>query len=207
MNCVASRFGYPNYRLCELSLVPISSDNRRSTVLCLSGNFDHRQMKVRKVREGKQHSFAQHHQCTATPDMTYRHRKFLNQKVSVLPRLYKTQPFRPCWWPWCHILDGPLPYKPSNVRPRLQAVRTACGKTRQQLWETSTLQSLGILNCNNRQDPSSLGEDSADLRTSYNCHHTSVNRTATTDIRTSSDSTTASHIQIINQMKDIYFCI
>ena len=32
MLCVASRFGYPNYRLSELSLVPISSDNRRSTV-------------------------------------------------------------------------------------------------------------------------------------------------------------------------------
>ena len=33
MHCVASRFDYPNYRLSELSLVPISSDNRRSTVL------------------------------------------------------------------------------------------------------------------------------------------------------------------------------
>ena len=33
MHCVASRFGYPNYRLSELSLVPISSDNRRSTVI------------------------------------------------------------------------------------------------------------------------------------------------------------------------------
>ena len=32
MHCVASRFGYPNCRLSELSLVPISSDNRRSTV-------------------------------------------------------------------------------------------------------------------------------------------------------------------------------
>ena len=32
MHCLASRFGYPNYRLSELSLVPISSDNRRSTV-------------------------------------------------------------------------------------------------------------------------------------------------------------------------------
>ena len=32
MHCVASRFGYPNYRLSELSLVPISSDNRPSTV-------------------------------------------------------------------------------------------------------------------------------------------------------------------------------
>ena len=32
MHCVASRFGYPNYRLSELSLVPISSDNRRSTI-------------------------------------------------------------------------------------------------------------------------------------------------------------------------------
>ena len=30
MHCVASRFGYANYRLSELSLVPISSDNRRS---------------------------------------------------------------------------------------------------------------------------------------------------------------------------------
>ena len=29
MHCVASRFGYPNYRLSELSLVPISSDNRQ----------------------------------------------------------------------------------------------------------------------------------------------------------------------------------
>ena len=34
MHCVAYRFGYPNYRLSELSLVPISSDNRRSTVPC-----------------------------------------------------------------------------------------------------------------------------------------------------------------------------
>ena len=33
MHCVASRFGYPNYRLSELSLVPISPDNRRSTLL------------------------------------------------------------------------------------------------------------------------------------------------------------------------------
>ena len=33
MHCVASRFGYPNYRLSELSLVPITSDNRRSTVM------------------------------------------------------------------------------------------------------------------------------------------------------------------------------
>ena len=32
MHCVASRLGYPNYRLSELSLVSISSDNRRSTV-------------------------------------------------------------------------------------------------------------------------------------------------------------------------------
>ena len=32
MHCVASRFGYPNYRLSELLLVPISSDNRRSIV-------------------------------------------------------------------------------------------------------------------------------------------------------------------------------
>ena len=32
MHCVASRFGYPNCRLSEISLVPISSDNRRSTV-------------------------------------------------------------------------------------------------------------------------------------------------------------------------------
>ena len=31
-HCVASRFGYPNYRLSEISLVPISSYNRRSTV-------------------------------------------------------------------------------------------------------------------------------------------------------------------------------
>ena len=30
MHCVASRFGYPNYRLSELSLVPISSDNQPS---------------------------------------------------------------------------------------------------------------------------------------------------------------------------------
>ena len=33
MHCVASRFGYPKYRLSELSLVQISSDNRRSIVL------------------------------------------------------------------------------------------------------------------------------------------------------------------------------
>ena len=33
MHCVASRFGYSNYRLSELSLVPISSVNRRSTVV------------------------------------------------------------------------------------------------------------------------------------------------------------------------------
>ena len=33
MHCVASSFGYPNYRLSEKSLVPISSDNRRSTVV------------------------------------------------------------------------------------------------------------------------------------------------------------------------------
>ena len=33
MHCVASRFDYPNYRLSELSLVPINSDNRRSTVI------------------------------------------------------------------------------------------------------------------------------------------------------------------------------
>ena len=32
MHCVVSRFGYPNYRLSELSLVPIISDNRRCTV-------------------------------------------------------------------------------------------------------------------------------------------------------------------------------
>ena len=32
MHCVVSRFGYPNYRLSELSMVPISSDNRRSAV-------------------------------------------------------------------------------------------------------------------------------------------------------------------------------
>ena len=32
MHCVASRFGYPKYRLSELSLVPIGSDNRHSTV-------------------------------------------------------------------------------------------------------------------------------------------------------------------------------
>ena len=32
MHCVASRFGYPKYRLSELSLLPISSDNRRSIV-------------------------------------------------------------------------------------------------------------------------------------------------------------------------------
>ena len=32
MHCVTSRFSYPNYRLSELSLVPISLDNRRSTV-------------------------------------------------------------------------------------------------------------------------------------------------------------------------------
>ena len=32
MHCVTSRFGYPKYRLSELSLVPISSDSRRSTV-------------------------------------------------------------------------------------------------------------------------------------------------------------------------------
>ena len=41
MHCVASRFGYPNCRLSELSLVPISWDNRRSTILkifeCLGG--------------------------------------------------------------------------------------------------------------------------------------------------------------------------
>ena len=29
---MASRFGYPNYRLSELSLVPVSSDNRRFAV-------------------------------------------------------------------------------------------------------------------------------------------------------------------------------
>ena len=28
MHCVASRFGYPNFRLSEISLVPINSDNR-----------------------------------------------------------------------------------------------------------------------------------------------------------------------------------
>ena len=32
IHSVASRFGYPNYRLPELSLVPISADNRRSIV-------------------------------------------------------------------------------------------------------------------------------------------------------------------------------
>ena len=31
MLSVASSFGHPNYRLSELSLVPITSDNRRST--------------------------------------------------------------------------------------------------------------------------------------------------------------------------------
>ena len=36
MHYVASRFGYPNYGLSELSLVPISADNRRSTALELS---------------------------------------------------------------------------------------------------------------------------------------------------------------------------
>ena len=35
MHCVASRSGYPNYRLAELFLVPISSDNRRSTAFIL----------------------------------------------------------------------------------------------------------------------------------------------------------------------------
>ena len=30
---MASRFGYPNYRLSELSLVPVNSDNPRSTGL------------------------------------------------------------------------------------------------------------------------------------------------------------------------------
>ena len=32
MHCVTSRFGYPNYQLPELSLVPVSLDNRRSAV-------------------------------------------------------------------------------------------------------------------------------------------------------------------------------
>ena len=39
MHCVASRFGYPNYRLSELLLVPISLDNRLSTVLSLFVRF------------------------------------------------------------------------------------------------------------------------------------------------------------------------
>ena len=39
MRCVASRFGYPNYRLSELSLVPISSDNRRFTVCNFCDTF------------------------------------------------------------------------------------------------------------------------------------------------------------------------
>ena len=33
MHCVASSFGYPNYRLSELSMVTVSSDNRRSAVI------------------------------------------------------------------------------------------------------------------------------------------------------------------------------
>ena len=39
MHCVASRFVYPKYRLSELSLVPISSDNRRSTVFVTLNNL------------------------------------------------------------------------------------------------------------------------------------------------------------------------
>ena len=35
MHCVASRFGYPNYRLSELSMVPISSNNQLSTVIVM----------------------------------------------------------------------------------------------------------------------------------------------------------------------------
>ena len=35
MHCVASRFGYPNYRLSELSLVPFISDNPRSILIRL----------------------------------------------------------------------------------------------------------------------------------------------------------------------------
>ena len=42
IHCVASRFGYPNYRLSELSLVPISSDTRRSAVFLSCGAAAHR---------------------------------------------------------------------------------------------------------------------------------------------------------------------
>ena len=41
MHCVASRFGYPNYRLSELSLVQVSSDNRRSTVTLVPYSISH----------------------------------------------------------------------------------------------------------------------------------------------------------------------
>ena len=80
MNCVASRFGYPNYRLSELtiirtidypnyrlseiSLVTISSDNRRSSVFLLAYCMALQLVYLSKHGGESNLDFQQERQCT-----------------------------------------------------------------------------------------------------------------------------------------------